>query len=55
MKHLVRAQMPFSFEQLKRLDRSIESVDVLVKGKFDELDKRLNLVMSFKVCLVLEK
>jgi hypothetical protein len=36
MKHLVRAQMPFSFEQLKRLDRSIESVDVLTKGKFDE-------------------
>jgi len=28
--------MPFSFEQLKRLDRSIESVDVLTKGKFDE-------------------
>jgi len=36
MKHLVRAQMPFSFEQLKRLDKSIESVDVLTKGKFDE-------------------
>ena len=36
MKHLVRAQMPFSFEQLKRLDRSIESRDILVKGKFDE-------------------
>jgi hypothetical protein len=28
--------MPFSFDQLKRLDRSIESVDVLTKGKFDE-------------------
>ena len=36
MQHLVKAQMPFSFEQLKRLDRSIESVDVLTKGKFDE-------------------
>jgi hypothetical protein len=36
MAHLVRAQMPFSFDQLKRLDRSIESVDVLTKGKFDE-------------------
>jgi hypothetical protein len=36
MKHLVRAQMPFSFEQLKRLDKSIESVDVLTKGKFDD-------------------
>ncbi len=36
MAHLVKAQMPFSFEQLKRLDRSIESVDVLQKGKFDK-------------------
>ena len=36
MKHLVKAQMPFSFEQLKRLDKSIESVDVLTKGKFDD-------------------
>jgi hypothetical protein len=36
MAHLVRAQMPFSFEQLKRLDRSIESVDVITKGKFDK-------------------
>jgi len=36
MGHLVKAQMPFSFEQLKRLDRSIESVDVLTKGKFDK-------------------
>src|SRR5210317_189246 len=36
MKHLVKAQMPFSFEQLKRVDKSIESVDVLTKGKFDD-------------------
>ena len=28
--------MPFSLNQLKRLDRSIESVDVLTKGKYDE-------------------
>jgi hypothetical protein len=28
--------MPFSFEQLKRLDRSIEPVDILTKGKFDK-------------------
>jgi len=34
--HLVKAQMPFSVDQLKRLDRSIESRDVLVKGKYDE-------------------
>ena len=47
--------MPFSFEQLKRLDRSIESVDVLQKVSLINMDKRLNLVMSFKVCLVLEK
>ena len=32
--HLVKAQMPFSLDQLKRLDRSIESVDVITKGKF---------------------
>ena len=36
MAHLVRAQMPFSFEQLKRLDRSIRPVDVITKGKYDE-------------------
>jgi len=36
MGHLVKAQMPFSFEQLKRLDRSIESVDVITRGKFDK-------------------
>jgi hypothetical protein len=36
MAHLVRAQMPFSINQLKRLDQSIESVDVITKGKFDE-------------------
>ena len=36
MAHLVRAQMPFSLDQLKRLDQSIESVNVITKGKFDE-------------------
>ena len=36
MGHLVKAQMPFSFEQLKRLDRSIESVNIITKGKFDK-------------------
>ena len=34
--HLVKAQMPFSLNQLKRLDRSIEKIDVITKGKFDE-------------------
>ena len=28
--------MPFSLNQLKRLDQSIESVDILQKGKFDK-------------------
>ena len=36
MAHLVRAQMPFSLNQLKRLDQSIEEVDVITKGKFDK-------------------
>jgi len=36
MKHLVKAQMPFSLDQLKRMDRSIESVDVITKGKYDK-------------------
>ena len=48
MKHLVRAQMPFSFEQLKRLDRSIESVDVLVKGKFDEYGQNFEFGDEFQ-------
>ena len=48
MAHLVRAQMPFSFEQLKRLDRSIESVDVLVKGKFDEYGQNFEFGDEFQ-------
>jgi hypothetical protein len=38
MGHLVEAQMPFSLNQLKRLDQSIESVDVIqdIPGKFDK-------------------
>ena len=36
MAHLVKAQMPFSLTQLKRMDQSIEAVDVLTKGKYDE-------------------
>jgi hypothetical protein len=35
-KHLVDAQMPFSYPQLKRLDTSLKQVDVLTKGKYDE-------------------
>ena len=36
MEHLVKAQMPFSFDQFKRLDQSIKEVDVITKGKYDE-------------------
>jgi hypothetical protein len=36
MAHLVKAQMPFSLNQLKRLDRSIEDIDVITTGKYDE-------------------
>ena len=36
MKHLVDAQMPFSYPQLKRLFRTIEPVTVITKGKYDE-------------------
>ena len=35
-KHLVDAQMPFSYPQLKRLFRTIEPVNVITKGKYDE-------------------
>ena len=35
-KHLVEAQMPFSYPQLKRLSRTIEPVNVVTKGKYDE-------------------
>mgnify|MGYP003117287446 CR=1 FL=1 len=35
-KHLVEAQMPFSYPQLKRLSRTIEPVNVITKGKYDE-------------------
>jgi len=46
--HLVKAQMPFSFEQLKRLDRSIESVDVLTKGKFDKYGQEFEFGDEFQ-------
>jgi hypothetical protein len=48
MAHLVRAQMPFSFDQLKRLDRSIESVDVITKGKFDEYGQEFEFGDEFQ-------
>jgi len=36
MSHLVKAQMPFSFDQLKRLDRSLKENRVFTKSKFDK-------------------
>jgi hypothetical protein len=36
MKHLVDAQMPFSYPQLKRLFRTMEPVTVKIGGKYDE-------------------
>jgi hypothetical protein len=35
-KHLVDAQMPFSFPQLKRLDRSLQDKRLFTKSKYDE-------------------
>jgi hypothetical protein len=46
--HLVRAQMPFSLDQFKRLDRSIESVNVITKGKFDEYGQEFEFGDEFQ-------
>ena len=35
-KHLVEAQMPFSFPQLKRLDRSLQDKRLFTKSKYDD-------------------
>ena len=43
IKHLVEAQAPFSYQQLKRLDLSIESIDVIQKGKFDKYGQTYEL------------
>jgi hypothetical protein len=36
IKHLIKSQAPFSYEQMKRLDLSVEPIDVIQKGKFDK-------------------
>ena len=41
--HLVKAQTPFNVEQLKRLDLSIEPVDIIQKGKFDKYGQAYDL------------
>ena len=48
MGHLVRAQMPFSYDQLKRLDRSIKPVDVITKGKYDEYGQEFEFGDEFQ-------
>jgi len=48
MAHLVKAQMPFSVDQFKRLDQSIESVDVITKGKFDEYGQEFEFGDEFQ-------
>ena len=49
MAHLVKAQMPFSFDQLKRLDRSIKSVDVITKfpGQGDDIYDKYGQTFEF--------
>ncbi len=48
MAHLVEAQMPFSWKQLKRLDRSIKPVDVITRGKFDEYGQEFEFGDEFQ-------
>ena len=48
MQHLVKAQMPFSFNQLKRLDQSIEKIDVITTGKFDEYGQEFEFGDEFQ-------
>ena len=48
MAHLVESQMPFSWKQLQRLDRSIKPVDVITKGKFDEYGQEFEFGDEFQ-------
>jgi len=41
--HLVEAQAPFSYQQFKRLDLSVEPIDVLQKGKYDKYGQTYEL------------
>ena len=45
MKHLVKSQMPFSWEQLKRLDVAIKPVDIIqdMPGEFDKYGQTYEL------------
>jgi len=41
--HLVKAQAPLNYQQLKRLDLAIKPVDVLQKGKYDKYGQTYEL------------
>ena len=41
--HLVEAQAPFSYQQMKRLDLAVEPIDVIQKGKFDKYGQTYEL------------
>jgi hypothetical protein len=41
--HLVEAQAPFSYQQMKRLDLSVEPIDVIQKGKYDKYGQTYEL------------
>jgi hypothetical protein len=41
--HLVEAQAPFSWPQMKRLDLAIQPVDIIQKGKFDKYGQSFEL------------
>ncbi len=43
IKHLIESQAPFSYEQMKRLDLSIEPIDIIQKGKFDKSGQAFEL------------
>jgi hypothetical protein len=48
MAHLVEAQMPFSWKQLQRLDRSIRPVSVIQTGKYDEYGQEFEFGDEFQ-------
>ena len=43
LKHLVKAQVPFSYSQFKRMDLAFEPVDIIAKGKFDKSGETFEL------------
>ena len=43
LKHLAKAQVPFSYSQFKRMDLAFEPVDIIAKGKFDKSGETFEL------------